>query len=839
MENINNNDYDNNFDYRETLMDRIKVNKRANINNHAIKNYNKINNNSNSKDNLYYSIEKRNKNPKNKIPKNKIPSSLIKNYKKSNNENKINNLKKFSTRDNIKKTINTYSKDNQVKEGNIFEVLQNNKYLRPMLGTSNINNKLLKCQIAEPIKNICTLSLKNYFAHNIDIPLQNYQSPKKKKFENNDISSEEKINIYNLNNRTAMERFNINFRNGFSPSNEILYYGDNNSNSFAYSGDSFALNNCLVRYSANNIKKRSINQKARIKKEKYFYSEERKEKDDSYSNLRFSKISNKNSIMSGSPTNTLLKNINKNSNKNKNINNISIKKKINLKKKNKNIRDEKDHLKSNNLLLIYKSKLVEEFIIVLNKFFSKYLFKKKKSFLDKIINYNSKSKSRSKIYFKKKNNRFQKKKLTSIDYKTIDDNFKKYLFSIDKEKEKQKLNAKVTTDTSTNFNVGNKSFSNEIKNSPLSNNFILNNIKINNQSSSFLFCEQKNKNYSQSPDDSINKKIPQTQIRTKTIVYQKQLSGSPNKNMSKSPSSNDRRESVGGYGGDTFVYRKKNLNSENTYINKINNLDTKSYYSQSKRYNRIINNNKTGKIIDIDINLGKPVNIINDHSPFDELLLERKKPMIFKLNTISSKIMNKNKKKNKARSGSKTKIKPPLRLKRFAEEDDDENYDEFIHNYYFDNNRAYSSLKNYKENNFENKYLYNNLGELFINSNNKGFLKSKYDNREKIIKVDKLCIRNNYFSFFNDKNKPFNKDKFKNLAVQKKISLLINDKKRTKKYKIKKESIKIINSERKSKKKVSKLYINCTKFLVKLLDRIIKKKIFIKLYRIKKYKKRK
>lgn len=69
------------------------------------------------------------------------------------------------------------------------------------------------------------------------------------------------------------------------------------------------------------------------------------------------------------------------------------------------------------------------------------------------------------------------------------------------------------------------------------------------------------------------------------------------------------------------------------------------------------------------------------------------------------------------KSGSKKKVKPPLRTKRFLEEDDDE----FIQNYYMDSNsnsnsnsnRAYSSIKRYsKEHNALNKYLYNSLEEI-------------------------------------------------------------------------------------------------------------------------------
>jgi len=229
MSKINYNDYN----YGESLMNRIKVNKRLNINNNNIKNIS-------AKDSLYYSIEK-----KAKMQKNKIPSLLTKNNRKKLNniiEENSNNIVKYVNRDNFKKTINTYSNETRSKEGNIFEELQNNKYLRPMLGTTNINTKLLKCQIENPIKNISTLSLKKYFANNIEFPFQKYQSPQKYNYNNNDeISADDKTYLYNLNNRTAIERFNINLNNGFSPTNDMIYVGENNSNSLAYSGDSYLL----------------------------------------------------------------------------------------------------------------------------------------------------------------------------------------------------------------------------------------------------------------------------------------------------------------------------------------------------------------------------------------------------------------------------------------------------------------------------------------------------------------------------------------------------------------------------------------------------------------------
>ena len=293
MNKINYNEYN----YGESLKNRIKVNKRLNSNNN-IKNIS-------TKDSLYYSMEK-----KAKMQKNKMPSLLTKNNRKKLNEIKeenSNNIAKYVNRDTFKKTINTYSNESRSKEGNIFEELQNNKYLRPMLGTTNINTKLLKCQIENPIKNISTLSLKKYFANNIEFPFQKYQSPQKYNYNNNDeISADDKTYLYNLNNRTAIERFNINLNNGFSPTNDMLYVGENNSNSLAYSGDSYLLNNYLVKYSSNNIKKYAKNQVGRIRKEKYFYSEERKEKNDSHSNKGSTKTKiyykNKNAIRMGSPT---------------------------------------------------------------------------------------------------------------------------------------------------------------------------------------------------------------------------------------------------------------------------------------------------------------------------------------------------------------------------------------------------------------------------------------------------------------------------------------------------------------------------------------------------------
>ena len=794
----------NNYDYylQEPLINKVKANKISEIPKSTLKlnKLQKINNKIYYKDNLYYSIER-----KSKIQKNKIPTSLTKKNIKKPIEINANNIIRYTNRDTFKKTINTYSNENQTKDFNIFEELQNNKYLRPMLGSSNINNKLFKCQID---KNISVSSLKKYFSNNLDFNSEKYKSPQKR---NNDLSCENKINEYSLNNRTAMERFNLNSNNDYSSKNEISLNGENKTNnSFAYNDESFKLNNSLLKYYSKN-KIKLINNVKKQQKKKYFYSEEReerkdKQKSDNNNNktkdeikiVYYNNVIGASSHINNSPIKL----------KNKNINDVYISKN-NLKLKNKN------NSKEYQLLKIYKSKLIEEFIIVLNKFISKYLNKNRKHFFSNLAKY--KYHSKNKVYFKKKN-MFIKKKL-SLNKIIINDKKMNTIFNLDKEKDKDKdkNKNKQTTDTSTNFNIHNKSFSNEIKSSSLSNNYLSNlfiynnNNKLINQSSSSLITEQKNKNYSQSHTSSLSK-YANNKVKAKSMIFKNEKLTPPNRI--------DRISKTKG-----FVYKKKNFNNDNIYINKINNIDINNFYSNlNNKYLNTINDKKKGKIIDIDINLGKPINIINDHSPLEAFLLEKNEPFLFKLNTISSKFMNKNNKKNKAKSNSKKKMKPPIGLKRFEEED--ENEENFYNNIYNGGYKAQSTLK--KKYNSMNLDFKNKIKKINIQNKFKEDKITVNDiNKENIIQGDKYYIRTNSYLFLDNKNR--NKQ-YKFLNIERNISIsLLNDKKSEKN---KKGNITLEKSD--SKKKVNKLYINCTKFLVKILNRLIKRKIFVIINLLKK-----
>ena len=750
----NNYDYNCDDSYGNSFINKITVNKKANINSKTLRltnNHRMAFNNNFYKDNFYYE----NKSKRKKLSEEKS------------------NKNAYYNREPYKKTINTYSNDNRTKERNIFEELQNNRYLRPMLGTTNINKKLLKCKIEEPIKNICTLSLRNYFA-NVQLPFQKCQSPQKQNIK--DIYNEDHVSLYNFNNRTSMDRFNINTNNDYLPYNEIIecatYAAKNNSNSFIYREDPANYNKYLFRYSENNIKNQSPNQYGRLKNEKKVYYDKKREKMSYWIKNKSPKIYHKNVISIRAPINVINKDIYNN-------------------RYNINIKNFNDSKNKETLLKIYKKKLVEEFCIVLNKFILKYFKKTAHFFLNNLINYNNKKK----IYFKKKNSRTNIKKLS------LNDNNIKFKINLHKNK------LKITSDTLTNFN--NKSFSNEFKLSSIANNFGTNNI-IYKPNSSFVQSEQKEKKFYKSPENSLNKS-GQSNIRQKVIVRPKKSSGSQNNNSSKIRQNFKTRESS----GDKFVYKKKNMNNDNLNINKNNKINNLSFINNN--YNNMISNNKKGKIIDIDINLGKPVSIINDHSPLEEYFLNNKSEL-FQLNTISSKFNNNNnknikKKRHKAKSGSKNKIKPPLRLKRFVEEDD---YEE--DNFVIDNNRANSSMRREKAN--------INISLLFGNNTIDINKTKENEYKDSENKEEKIFIRFNHFSFYSkNESKHCKRKRYKFLRIKKDTNFCLNNK--YKNEEISQNSIVSDKNNKNKRNKNNKLYINCTKFLEKIFNRIIKKKIFI------------
>ena len=760
----------NDFNYNNNLVlldNSIKVNKKGYLKNTDIlqhSNFQNCNSKIGFKDGLYYSLEKKYKKSNNK---NNL-SFNINNISLVSSEN-TKNIIKLSKPDAYKKTININSSQNQKKEeGNIIEELQNNKYLRPMLGTNNIDIKLLKCQIDEPIKNINNFSLQKYI-NTYAIPIKHSNLSKNDKSR---LQSEDIINTYDLNNKSVMEKKISNSNIDISSINKKKNLGENNNNSFIKSKDIKSNNfKYLLKYSPANLKKYSAIPFGKKANGKKLFKIEKKENRRDKNNSQLNEYENEINIK---------------------YNSVNIKENSLINEKeignNKNVKE------NDKMVNIYKKKLVEEFIIILDKFFSKYSSEKKCLFFKNFMKFKRKSQSKNKIYYRKNNNKFSKTNLT-LTSKNNEIKRNNFLFNIeiDKEKELEKIKTKViTTDTSNNnFNLNNKSFSNEIKSSNL-----LSNNKFNNHSSSYLFIDQKHKNYSQSPESTLNKN-PIKQIKTKTIIYK-------NLNLnSGSPS----RSSSGGR-GDTFVYKKKNLNNDNMSINNKYNIN---------KYSNIINKNKKDKIIGIDINLGKPIRIINDHSPLEEFYLERNEPYLFPLNPISNEFIQT--KKNKANSRTKKKNRPPIQLKKFANEDDEN--EDFINHFYFDSYKGSSTLKIDDEKNYINMYFENSLREKNNNIINRSIMDTNINKKENIIKENNLYIRTNSFYFYDYKNK--NNDNFKSWKIDKNMSLFLLNHENNEQNKNKDKTD--------NKKKINKLYINCTKFFVKILIRLFKKRLFIDIYK--------
>ena len=265
------NDY---FNYNNRLLlgNKIKVNKKGYIKNSEIvqySNFPNFNPKISFKDGLYYSLEKKYKKSNNK----NNSSFNINNISIVSNE-KAKNIIKLSKPDSFKKTINIYSNLNQKKEGNIIEELQNNKYLRPMLGTNNIDIKLLKCQIDEPIKNINNLSLQKYINKH-KIPINNSNLSQKDK---NRLKSEDKINTYDLNNKSAIEKKNSNL--DISSISKIPKLRDNNNNNSYINNKDIKTNNFkyLLKYSPTNLKKYSTIPFGQILNRKKLFKIEKKRK---------------------------------------------------------------------------------------------------------------------------------------------------------------------------------------------------------------------------------------------------------------------------------------------------------------------------------------------------------------------------------------------------------------------------------------------------------------------------------------------------------------------------------------------------------------------------------
>ena len=648
------------------------------------------------------------------------------------------------------KNINTPNNDNRrLYEGNILDELQNNKYLRPMLEASNINKKLLKCQIEEP--NNYLSNIKKSFLNIYRSPQKEYRSSTNRftyGFKNNTICNENfnDLNIDNVNNSTSPNELVMNEINNFEPfdfQNNYQYYQNNNNNTILrnFMNESYRNNNYFDSDYVKGYSKKKYRH-LRSNKNKNYSTEKR----DNY-RLKYSLY-----LFDPNYKKMLFANNNININNNYPFNNSNlcytaqkdirtynrsaissiqrIKNEKNITSNNLDDSVSKKVLKENNLceekklIQILRNKLIEEFKKVLSKFLFKYYNKYFKTFFEHLKssdnnsnNSNSNKKYLGNIYHKTSSrntntNTYIPKVILIYNNNNINNN------KPNKDKEKENERDRININERRHSNQSNMINNNSNNNSNSNNSFIysnknniknthnINNIKIKrslntieendnmigqNYSYSYIKIKEKRPELFRSLEKIQKNNYSNSIYNQKFHQKVRGISDTPNKKYikkfdlktySQQPNCQEMVNKV------NFIYKKKisNFNGINnikslypcrntTYnISKTNMLLESEINKNISSYKRI-NNSNEGKIIDIDINLGKPVKVINDHSPFEEFLIENNydhEQKLFKINTISSKFMSKKIKPKKEKSRSKGKNKPPkIQSKKFLEEDED------------------------------------------------------------------------------------------------------------------------------------------------------------------------
>ena len=263
----------NHYKISDRIPYKIKVNKKISNNNiYNTQNYitNSYNNNLNSSKiyhmNTYIptiNYDKNNSslahNSNNYIINNKI-------LKPKNNSNSEEKIRKQNL------NINLYD-EQKYKDGNILEDLLNNKYLKPILESQDIDEKLLNCNLKEPVKNSFNVSLNDFFNRKGKYYI-NFKTPKvemNRKGKGLSIKTHNFNNsqnyIYNdittQNNRTLENNYNtyynnIKMTNNYYNNNEInlLNVQSYNNNIMHFSSEgkkvkdfSYIDNNPLIYYS--------------------------------------------------------------------------------------------------------------------------------------------------------------------------------------------------------------------------------------------------------------------------------------------------------------------------------------------------------------------------------------------------------------------------------------------------------------------------------------------------------------------------------------------------------------------------------------------------------------
>ena len=918
---------------------RIRVNKKRSNNNTQKQNYIVYSNNINSTKfyhmnthiptyNAIKNISSVNlfKNPNN--VNNSITASYPYNYpvnpkiiKCKNNSNSEEKIRKGNL------NINCLDDQNQ-KDGNILEDLINNKYLKPILDSQDIDEKLLNCNLKEPIKNTFNVSLNDFFNRKKKY-LDNVRTPKMKmgkdsghklfiktnNFNNNDNYINNDIIIHNnrtIENSNANNYYNdIQMTNNYYNNNEInlLNFPLYNNNFVHFSSEERKLkelpynNNALIYYSYERNKSNNRHNTYKSNNIKYiqYLNDDNNYRDYNcnYNNYNYANEYNisYSPVMSYFKSNTYTEkkskpfignydkykpNRNTYNNKEINIRNIGnivtlgpihgqINEKIEKvghKKDNKcdNKYDNiKNILKHNNnqkqnkydynkkLFDIYRGKLITEFFRHIEKVIMKYLGRMFRMFIDFDLNKKASNKI-DEIFIPKislEKNKFDDKTDMRGSANVKKKTYFKIFYSDKKFPQNQnylKLPIKKNNITSVNkakINSVSKKDKN-INNSAIINNNLLKNEKILNINNKF-YGNAKLKN-------SLDKNNYPNLIKSNRNSL---FSNNTTKNKNIQNSNNLKIIDVNNPNG-KYIYKKKvKINKNATFKNKLNNKYLKlnenrnsSNYKDSSYKDDILSNSK-GKIIDIDINLGKPIKAISDISPLENIFINDYNNKKYKTSYSTNNKRDKRKRKNKNQKFS-------LPKKKYLEEGyDDENEED---NITYNRNNSFDK-KNFISNNINlnNSYNLKNDDNYFKSLFSKNYETIKNGNKNKkknyknilvknIMTLDKrLFIHINYIASLIPNNNIMTQKKNKympsSLRIKRDIffSIIITNKNRNKSTKnnsffavgnsrnyvddnFNENYEKIIKTSYKRNK--DKYLISCVKFMIKSINKVFLSKDF-------------
>ena len=703
-----------------------------------------------------------------------LNNKLLKTGGNSNSEEKLrrNNLDIKCVEDNF--LLN--------KEGNILDDLINNKYLKPILESQDIDEKLLNCNLKEPVKNNFNVSLNDFFNRRKKYYM-NFKTPKPELNRIRNLSINNSNNYYNKDNsgflyqNKTMENPYINQNMNRKINNN--YYNDikltnNFYNNYNKNEINILNNQPYYHTKINNICSASVRKKLK----KYFANTNSNERNNLNNSIKSSDLHLFKSQTYTQKEPNFSKNIYKyvKNNKEININNLS-KNNINKEKieeineddnMNKKYNDIKNIIKYNNkydyskkLFDIYRGKLVKEFLKHIQKGIKKYLLNIFKYFIKVIHNKNKNSQKKIDEIF-----------IPKIHLERPDINLIRESANISKSNFLQIFNSDKKNYQRHTNNINRiteyKKYKNNI-NININNSAIISNQRLIENNSNNLIKTNRNSMI-----------VEENKYNIQII----KLNSNVNNNSG-------------------LIYKKKKLGKNNMHVKKSDIL-----------------NNSRGKIIDIDINLGKPIREISDINIMESKLFMNDYNNIRKKKFKSSLSTNKREKRKIKNKSKKKKLSLPK--KKYLEEISSSSSEKYNYSLDKNNNNNENSFDKNMNNNFTIKTNNNIIQPLIYKTsriNNKNDKYTKNIIEKNIVTSDKrLFININYISSLSYENKLRTKFKYKNtsLTIKRNIYFPIFSQKVLKN----KTTSNNLNNDK------NKYLNSCIKFIIKNINKVFLKKDF-------------